>query len=116
MRKNGSESFVFKVDRDRREVLGQNFQKDIHVRGRLRRGTVKIAGISYNKSDDRLVLGVFFDVINYICRMHRVQCGGEYTERIAHGKSRALSSVIYSDDPVHGAKLQIIPGLHAKGR
>ena len=96
-----SETFVLEGDRDIREGCLQFFYEGVHSGKSLGRSPVHIHRIPYHKAGYSLVLGVFFEIFYYLCRIDRVKGGSEYAEGVAHGNAGASKPEVYSYNPVH---------------
>ena len=95
------ETLILKGDGNGREGFLQLFQEGIHPGLRFRRSPVHVDGPTHHKAGYCVALGVFFEIIYYLCRIDRIKCGCEYAKGVARGKAGALNPEVYSDYPVH---------------
>lgn len=108
MCQNRGEAFVLKGQGDARESFLQAFEKDVHIGLGLGRSPVHIDRIAHYETGYCIVLGVFFEIFYYLCRVDRVQCGSEYAKGVARGNAAASASEVYSDYPVHTGLADVI--------
>ena len=87
-------------------MFPEQVEELVHVARGFGRPVVQIHRIAYDETLDRLVFGIIFQIIYYLCGRDSIQCGCEDPKRVAYGDADPFPSIIDADDPVHNfAKL-----------